>query len=284
MAVLQLKVLGGFEARLPSGDSAEIPIRKGQALLAYLALNPGQVMARAKLAGLLWGDNGENQAQDSLRQTLAVLRKALSPMQDEVLRADRQSIGLDHECLEVDAVTFQDLVASGTPHDLETAVALYRGDLLDGFEVSEPGFEDWLENERRRLRDLMARALSALMEHKRAAGARQDAIDLGQRLLTLDPLQESVHRTLMVLYGELGQRQSALQQFERCRELLESELGVEPEPETAALYQALRDNNTAGDEAVERNYDRPSSRILRAGPAPGGIRWRVFFEGKLGSH
>ena len=62
MSVLHLKVLGGFEARLPSGDFAEIPIRKGRALLAYLALNPGQVFARAKLADLLWGDRGDTQA------------------------------------------------------------------------------------------------------------------------------------------------------------------------------------------------------------------------------
>ena len=251
MAVLHLKVLGGFEARLSTGETAEIPIRKGQALLAYLALNPDKTMGRSKLTGLLWGDHGDTQAQASLRQTLAVLRKALEPMQDQVLRADRQSIGLDRESLEVDAVFFQDLVASGTPPDLETAVSLYRGDLLDGFDVSDPGFQDWLENERRRFHDLMTGALNALMAHKRADGATQDAVVLGQRLLTLDPLQEGVHRALMALYVELGQRQAALQQYQRCRELLASELGVEPEAETEALYQTLRDNNTAGDDPAE---------------------------------
>ncbi len=247
MAVLILRILGGFEARRSSGEVAEIPIRKGQALLAFLALNPGEVVARSKLAGLWWGDHGDTQAKTSLRQTLIVLRKALGPMQDQVLRVDRQSIGLDGENLEVDALSFQDLIASGTPADLETAISLYRGDLLDGLELSDPGFQAWLEDERRRFHDLMAGALNALMAHKRADGARQDAVVLAQRLLTLDPLREDVHRALMVLYAELGQRQAALQQYQRCRELLASELNVEPEAETEALYQTLRNNDTAGD-------------------------------------
>ena len=251
MAVLILSILGGFEARRSSGEVAEIPIRKGRALLAFLALKPGEVVARSKLAGLLWGDHGDKQAQSSLRQTLTVLRKALGPMQDQVLRADRQSIGLDGAGVEVDALSFQDLIASGTPADLEAAVSLYRGDLLDGLELSDPGFQAWLEDERRRFHDLMAGALNALVAHKRADGARQEAIFLAQRLLTLDPLREDVHRTLMVLYAELGRRHSALRQYQRCRELLASELNVEPEAETEALYRTLRINDTAGDDAAE---------------------------------
>ena len=80
---------------------------------------------------------------------------------------------------------------------------------FDGLDLSDPGFQTWLEDERRRFHDLMAGALNALMAHKRADGAPQDAIVLAQRLLTLDPLREDVHRALMVLYAELGQRQAA---------------------------------------------------------------------------
>ncbi len=245
MAVLFLKFLGGFGARLSSGEPAVIPIRKGQALLAYIALNRGEAILRSRLCGLLWGDHGDEQARSSLRQTLTVLRKALGPMQDQILRADRQSISLDDVGVEVDALTFQDLIARGTPADLEAAVPLYRGDLLDGLDLSDPGFQAWLEEERRRFHGLMVGALHALMAHKRAAGAREDAIVLAERLLVLDPLREDVHRALMVLHAELGQRQAALRQYERCRSLLAAELDVEPEPETEALSKALRSNGAA---------------------------------------
>jgi DNA-binding SARP family transcriptional activator/peptidoglycan hydrolase-like protein with peptidoglycan-binding domain len=247
MAVLFLRILGDFQARRSTGEIAEIPIRKGKALLAFLALNPGKAAARSKLAGLLWGDRSDTQANASLRQTLTVLRKALVPVQDQVLHADRESISIDSAAVGLDAVLFQDLIASGTPSDLEKAVSLYRGELLDGLDLPDPGFQDWLEEERRRFRDLMAGALTALMAHKRTDGAPQDAVVLGQRLLTMDPLREDVHRALMVIYAELGQRQAALQQYQRCRELLAGELNVAPEAETEALHEALRKNDAAGD-------------------------------------
>ena len=55
MKCLQLKLLGGFEARAASGDLIALPNRKAQALLAYLALHPDTPHSREKLAGLLRG-------------------------------------------------------------------------------------------------------------------------------------------------------------------------------------------------------------------------------------
>jgi DNA-binding SARP family transcriptional activator len=77
MAALTLALLGGFRASLASGAPVAIPSKKAQALLAYLAAPPGQAHSREKLATLLWGDSGEEQARHSLRQTLFALRRAL---------------------------------------------------------------------------------------------------------------------------------------------------------------------------------------------------------------
>ena len=77
MARLGLTLLGGFEARLDDGPALSVPA-KGQALLAYLTLRPGPSHPRDKLATLLWGDAGDTQARDSLRHTVAALRKTLA--------------------------------------------------------------------------------------------------------------------------------------------------------------------------------------------------------------
>jgi TolB-like protein/DNA-binding SARP family transcriptional activator/cytochrome c-type biogenesis protein CcmH/NrfG len=239
MGVLHLTLLGGFEAKLESGAQIEIPTRKAQAVLAYLALQPGKALSRDKMASLLWSDRGDKQAHGSLRQALTVLRKALDPIDPPPLLIDRGSVAIESAAVEVDAVAFDRLVAGSTSGDLEAATAIYQGDLLDGFVVRDPVFEEWLDCERARLHELMTRALTKLLDQKAANGAGDEAIALGQRLLSFDPLHEPAHRTLMRLYAARGQRDAALQQFEKCRELLDRELGVEPEAETEALYQAI---------------------------------------------
>src|SRR2546428_13490706 len=75
---IRLVLLGGFHARQPSGDTLSLPTKKARALLAYLALRPGQSHPRDKLATLLWGDSADPQARTSLRQALAALRRALA--------------------------------------------------------------------------------------------------------------------------------------------------------------------------------------------------------------
>ena len=239
MGILQLSLLGGFEARLDSGAQIDIPTKKAQALLAYLALQPGKALSRDKLANLLWGDRGDKQAHGSLRQALTVLRQALEPVDPPPLVIDRSSVAIEPAAVEVDAVTFDQLAANAEPADLEAVAALYQGDLLDGFVIRDPSFGEWLDGERERLRALMTRVLIMLLDQKVEAGAADEAVAIAQRLLTLDRLQESVHRTLIRLYAEQDRREAALQQFRRCRELLERELGVEPEAKTEALYEAI---------------------------------------------
>ena len=76
MTILDVTLLGGFAARLPSGVAVTFSTRKVQALVAYLAMPPGRPHPRAKLAALLWGDMQEPQARASLRQAIFTLRRA----------------------------------------------------------------------------------------------------------------------------------------------------------------------------------------------------------------
>jgi hypothetical protein len=64
--------------RSPSGVLAPVSAKKSQALLAYLAVKPGQRVSRDKLAALLWSSTGPEQGRQSLRQTLSTLRKELA--------------------------------------------------------------------------------------------------------------------------------------------------------------------------------------------------------------
>ena len=247
MSRLKLRLLGGFEAQAGLGEALAIPRRKAQGLLAYLALTPGQAHPREKLATLLWTDASPDTARNALRQTLYVLRRALGAFEDGMLVVTGDAITLSENKVVTDVAAFERAVNVGTSEALEDAAGLYRGDLLAGLAVAEPVFEDWLMSERERLRELALEALARLLADQRAAGDTAAAVQSALRLLTLDPLQEAVHRTLMRLYIRLGRRDAALRQYRDCVSVLQRELDIEPQAETKELYQeVLRQRPTAG--------------------------------------
>jgi len=270
MALLKIRLLGGFDARWSSGTVLNLPTKKAQALLAYLATSSGQAEPRDKLAALLWGETSDHQARDSLRHALAALRKALAVAGADppLLRIRGQHVSLDPDPVEVDVVIFERLVSHATPQSLEDAAELYRGDLLLGFGLSEPLFEDWLVGERERLREMALEALARLLDRESRTGHTERAIRAAVQLLALDPLQEAVHRALMQLHARQGRRGAALKQYQLCVDGLQRELGMEPETETKALYQSLLRHpaqvSDAGDLPVgdpsrpERGGGRPS--------------------------
>jgi DNA-binding SARP family transcriptional activator len=268
MARLSLSLLGSFEARLAAGHPLGLPTKKAQALLAYLALPLGQAHPREKLAALLWGDTGDEQARNSLRHTLVVLRKTLPRTRPPALLVEGPTLALNPAAVDVDVAAFERRVAEGTPTALEHAAALYRGDLLDGFALREAPFEDWLLAERERLRELALAALGRLLAHQSQAGATERAIRTAARLLTLDPLQEEVHRTLMHLYARQGRRGAALRQYQVCAGVLQRELGTEPEADTKRLYQDLLQRRSAESPPPARARPTRSGRGTAARLAP----------------
>ncbi|WP_299624781.1 BTAD domain-containing putative transcriptional regulator [Pelagibius sp.] len=239
MAALDLRLLGKFEGRLNSGPAIEFPTTKTRLLLSFLALSPGTAQPRRKLASLLWGDRGDEQALHSLRNSLSALRKVFAELDPSPLVADRRQVDLDPASVSVDAVRFQSLVAAGSPEALKQACALYRGDLLEEVESGEQSFEDWLFYERQRLRRLALQAFERLLAHQREDGSAAQAAETAQRLLQLDPTHEATHRVLMALHAAQGQRAAALEQYRHCRSALQRDLDIGPAPETEALYREI---------------------------------------------
>ena len=247
MARLFLTLLGGFAARLEPGTALALPARKTTALLAYLAMPAGRPHPREKLVALLWSDADSSRARNAVRQVLFNLRRTVAPA--DALRLVGETVTLDPDAVDVDVAAFEQEVASGSLEALERGVALYRGDLLAGLPRQEPPFEEWLLTQRERLRELALEAMARLLARQREEGALDRSVNIALRLLALDPIQETVHRTLMRLYADTGRRGAALRQYQVCVTSLQRELGIEPEPETKELYQhilRLRPGRTSG--------------------------------------
>lgn len=239
MAALQISLLGGFEARLASGEALPLKGRKTRALLAYLALSPSGRHTRDELATLLWSDRGQSQSRSSLRQSLAELRRALGGANSSLLISERDGIALDKTAVDVDVLRFEHLIDDSSPSGLEQASALYLGELLDGIDIHDPAFEIWLRDERQRLHGRACDALSMLLDRQATADTGR-AIATARRLLALDPLREATHRALMRLYANKGERALALKQYRACRDVLAAELGIDPEPMTKKIAEEIR--------------------------------------------
>ena len=134
---------------------------------------------------------------------------------------------------------FERLLEAGSPEALERAVALYRGELLEGFNPGAADFEDWLMERRGRLRERAVAAVEALLVRQLADEPGPNAVGLALRLVSWDPLRESAQRALMELYARQGRHGAALKQYQICRAALRRELGVEPDAQTEALYRNL---------------------------------------------
>src|SRR5215467_10090527 len=264
MAKLRLTLLGGFEARTDSGLSPAISRKNAQMLLAYLAMHPKQTHLRDKLATLLWDDAPAEQARLSLRQTLFIIRQAL-PFDPTLV--DRGGVAFAAEAVTVDAGEFEQLVTSDDPEALERAAALYKGNLLEGISPGSAQFEEWLRADRERLHELALETFAKLLAHQMKLEATEPAIQTALRLLSLDPLQEVTHRALMRLYARQGRRAAALRQYQLCVDVLQRELGVEPEDATKQVYRELLPQSSprlAAPRADSLPVLQPRRRRLRA--------------------
>ncbi len=222
---------------------------KVQALLVYLAVESDHAHRRSTLADLLWPEQDEAAARHNLSQALFNLRRALGENSDDLLLATRETVRLNPaSTVWVDVLAFRSLVADVGDNTvrLEQAGALYRGEFLEGFSISDSAsFDEWVLYTRERLRAQACDLLRRLTEPQHGVGDAARVCAYARRWVDLDPLDEVAHRCLMRALAASGQRTAALVQFERCRRLLDDELGIAPEPATLALYEELKQHVAA---------------------------------------
>ena len=155
------------------------------------------------------------------------------------------------------------VIESDDPADLSGAAQLYRGPFLDGFDLHAPEFDVWLRSVRQHHHERVIETLKKLLRHYMIAENLDRALTFGSHLLSLDPMREGVHRSLMELYLRQGRYIDALRQYEQCVAILHRELNIEPDAQTKKLHQQI----------VERRRRRHDDGREDAGdPKSGGKR------------
>ena len=237
-ATLSIRTLGEIVVAIgTNGPPIPFEARTVQALLLYVACHR-RPLGRDQLAELLWPERSQEQGRANLRVAIHRLRQHLDPY----LLITRQTVALNPNApVTLDVAHFEAHIAAG---ELAAATALYHGPFLAGFYLDEsPAYEQWALLERERLHVVALTAYQQLITQQSHGGQRDAAIATAQRLLQLDPYHEPIHRQLMRLLAQAGQRNAALAQYETCRHLLATELAVAPDEMTTALAEQIRTND-----------------------------------------
>jgi DNA-binding SARP family transcriptional activator len=247
LPVLEVTSLGRF--RIVRDGQLLPPCRstKAVAILRFLLTRPDRAASKEELMELLWPDSAPRDAAHSMHVAISGLRRHIDPAATGLLLYEAGQYLINPRAFVVDdCERFRWLSADGDAAwragDLPAAQRAYVEALAcyrDDYAVHEQDLA-WSVPERERL---LARYL-AVLDHLGvvyiAQGLFEPALECYDRVLTRDAYREDAHSQVMRCFARLGRRSEALRQYERCAAILAAELGVEPLPETRALYQTLR--------------------------------------------
>ncbi|HKR65857.1 MAG TPA: response regulator [Thermoanaerobaculia bacterium] len=256
MILLSVRLLGEFSAVDYRGNALSIGNRRTQALVVYLALKINGKPSLTELASLLFGDPG---AEAEVRAVIRDLHYALRFLPPDIVVDDGVTVRFNPDTVEVDAKRFDDLIASPSINTIRKAAEIFRGNLLTNFASGARGFDEWLSERRLTFWRAALAIFGNLLTAQIRAGWWEEAVDTAGRLLSLDPSQEVVHRTLMRLQLEQGRADSALRRYQECADILRRDYNREPSAETERLYREIMralDATPAPREVATRG-DRP---------------------------
>jgi len=234
--MIQLRALGVLD--LQTSDNVEIrqilAQPKRAALLAYLLLaSPGRSHPRDKLLAIFWPDQDAEHARNALSQAVHFLRRALGD--DVIVNVNGDALGVAQATIWSDVSAFDDAVRLGR---LAEALALYRGDFLEGFHVANaPEFDRWMDGERRRHAERFEATLDAIAAQCSREKKHAEAAAYLRRLAARAPYNSPVALKLMRALAAGGDPAAAVQHAQVHERLLRAELDI-PLPSDIASYVA----------------------------------------------
>ena len=238
-------ILGSLEAGA-DGAVVELGPPKQRALLTILLMHAGEIVPTDRLIDLLWGESPPRTAGHSVQIYVSELRKAFEPIADgQVIVTRPPGYQLLAEPDAIDAQRFERLVEDGTralragdreagAATLRSALQLWRGPALSDF-----AYEEFAQPYIRRLHDLHLDAIEELAATELEAGRTNEVLPLLDAALREDPLRERSRELLMLALYRSGRHAEALRSYQKLRELLVEELGLDPSPPLQRLQERI---------------------------------------------
>ena len=265
--MLEFRILGPLEV-CAGGSSLPLGGTKPRALLAVLAVHANQPVSAERLALALWGEEVPPSAVKTIQVYVARLRKVLGD--PDALVTTPAGYRLRVRPGELDAERFERQVAAArqaleggraqqAASQLREALAEWRGPPLAEF-ASVP----FAPAETARLEEQRLAALGLRVDADLAAGGHAELVGELQQLTAQHPWREQLHAQLMLALYRSGRQAEALEAYRHAREVLVSELGLEPGAELRQLHEAI----LAHDPALVAPAEPASPLLHRVLPTP----------------
>ena len=240
---VRVSLLGSFRISVGAHvvEESAWQLRKAASLVKLLSLAPAHHLHRGQVMEILWPGCGRQAAAHNLRQALHVARRTLefnSSTPHYLVSHSEHLVLCPDGLLWVDVEAFEEAAASARrsrePRAYRVAIGLYAGQLLPG-----DLYEEWAGDRRRELQGLYLALLTELAGLYEESGELEAAVEVLQKVIAEEATREEANAELMRLYALLRRRGEALSQYERLREALRRELGVEPDATTNRLRNEI---------------------------------------------
>lgn len=247
---LKVETLGHFRVLLGDRELTEKDWQRSSAkrMFHYFLSYRNRDLPKEMIQEALWPDADEETSERDFKVALNALTKALEPERKArtssyyILRNGSQYRLLSHSGFELDVALFEESMEKGlrlreeeeAAHFLEKGYRLYKGDFLP-----DNLYDDWVIEERERLRLLFLKGSDRLATFYLTSGKSSQSIPIAEKVIEIDPLWENAYRILMMAYHTLHNRTLSVRWYERCKQVLEKELGVPPMEETINLYRKM---------------------------------------------
>jgi len=275
--ITRLNLFGPPGLKDDNARTVSVRGRKSIALLSYLALTQPRIHSREQLADMFWPGLAEKDARNNLRVSVSRINKILSSSEAPLVITDRLTITLNPKASLInDVLQFNTLLGQVKAHNhvepkicdtcvnhLESAVALYTAEFMEGFELEEcEKFEQWQQEQREQLRLSAVRALTLLARQAEFVQDHSAVEHLSRHLVNIAPYAEQAHRMLMSALAYSGDYSEALSHYSLMKRTLQQELGVKPEEETLDLVASIRSGKLLANSEPRESSESGGSTVM----------------------
>lgn len=212
---------------------------KSHELFAYLLHHKGKWLDKNQIIETLWSDYSQEKAINHLHTSIYQIRKLLANWKSHMkVEYDRNSYRLTVEHLIIDVELFERMTEQPaiTQHNVkeyESLLAQYRGDYLEELDCL------WAAARREQLRRIYMKLVMAIVSFEIANGKGNQAVLRLSELQIREPYSDEICRYMLMAYENLRDRAALQRYYEAFKELVGTELKIEPEKQTTELYKQI---------------------------------------------